>query len=162
MIKQAWGIAFWLIIVSSLTDLCDGYIARTFNKKTLLGAVLDPLADKFLVLSVYFTLAFVQSPLFSIPLWFVILVLLKEVILITGVLFLYLKKDFLEIKPTLLGKLTMVMQILFIVWLFACYFFHWLPVKTYYTALGALLLLVLSSLCQYVKIGFRYLHAYLN
>lgn len=162
MIKQRWGVAFWLIVVSSLTDLFDGYIARTFNQKTLLGAMLDPLADKLLVLSVYFTLAFVQSPLFSIPLWFVLLVLLKELILISGILFLYFKKDFLDIKPTLLGKITMVMQILFIIWLFACYFFHWLPVKTYYTALGALLVLVLSSLCQYGKIGFKYLHAYLN
>jgi cardiolipin synthase len=162
MIKHYWGIAFWLIVISAFTDLFDGYIARTFNQKTLLGAILDPLADKLLVLSVYFTLTFVQSPLFSIPLWFVILVLFKELILIGGVLFLYLKKDFLEIKPTLLGKLTMVMQILFIIWLFACYFFHWLPVKTYYTALGALLVLVLSSLCQYGRIGFRYLQAYLN
>ncbi len=162
MIKFHWGIAFWLIIVSAFTDILDGYIARNFNQQTLLGACLDPIADKLLVLSVYFTLAFVQSPLFSIPVWFVILVLLKELFLIGGVIFLYFKRPGLDIKPTILGKLTMLVQILFIIWLFACYFMHWLPVKTYYTALGAVLCLVLSSLYQYVTIGFRYLRAYLN
>jgi len=162
MVKHSWGVAFVLILISSITDLLDGYIARNFNQKTFLGACLDPIADKLLVLSIYITLVFVQSPLFSIPIWFVILVLLKEILLISGVVFLFFKKGFLDIKPTLLGKLTMVVQILFIIWLFACYFFHWLPVKTYYTVLGVVLCLVLSSLCQYARIGFRYLYAYLN
>lgn len=155
MINFYWGVAFWTIIIASLTDSADGYIARNFNQKTFLGACLDPIADKVLVLSVYITLAFVQSPLFSIPLWFVWLVLIKETVLIGGAAALYLKKGFLDVQPTLLGKLTMFVQVLFIVWLFACYFFHWLPVKTYYTMLGVVLVLVLSSLYQYMKMGVR-------
>lgn len=155
MINFHWGVAFWTIIIASLTDSADGYIARNFNQKTFLGACLDPIADKVLVLSVYITLAFVQSPLFSIPLWFVWLVLIKETVLIGGAAALYLKKGFLDVQPTLLGKLTMFVQVLFIVWLFACYFFHWLPVKTYYTMLGVVLVLVLSSLYQYMKMGVR-------
>jgi len=162
MLKSCWGLAFWLILFSALTDLLDGYIARKFNQKTFLGACLDPIADKLLILSVYFTLAFWQSPLFSIPVWFVVLVLLKELILIAGVIFLYLKQCNLDIKPTLLGKLTMLAQTLFIIWLFACYFMHWLPVKTYYTVLGAVLCLVLSSLYQYATIGLRCLRVYLD
>src|SRR3990167_3569236 len=117
MFKSHWGIAFWLIILSALTDVLDGYIARIFNQKTFLGACLDPIADKLLILSVYFTLAFRQSPLFSIPVWFVVLVLLKELVLIAGVVFLYFKQYQLAIKPTLLGKLTMLAQTLFIIWL---------------------------------------------
>ena len=172
MFKLYWGVAFWLIIFSALTDLLDGYIARRFNQKTFLGACLDPIADKLLILSVYFMLAFKQSPLFSIPLWFVILVLLKELLLIAGAIFLYIRQwqakhlganeQLIELQPTLLGKLTMLVQTLFIVWLFACYFMHWLPVKTYYTALGAVVCLVLSSLCEYATIGFRYLRFYLD
>lgn len=162
MLKQDWGMAFWLIVVSALTDLMDGYIARNFNQQTWLGAFLDPIADKLLVLSIYFTLAFVQSPLFAIPVWFVFLVLIKELILISGIVFLYVKSDKLDIAPTLLGKLTMLAQVLFIIWLFSCYFLHWLPIKTYYTALGAVLCLVLSSLYQYARIGISYLHTYLK
>lgn len=169
MHKLDWGLAFWLIVLSALTDLLDGYIARRFNQKTFLGACLDPIADKLLILSIYFMLAFKQSPLFGIPLWFVMLVLIKELVLIAGVIFLYMRQDrlnhlgtksvLIEPQPTLLGKLTMLVQTLFIVWLFACYFMHWLPVKTYYTALGAVICLVLSSLYQYATIGLRYLQS---
>lgn len=162
MLTLHWGIAFWLFIIGSFTDVADGYIARNFGQKTFLGACLDPIADKILVLSIYFTLAFVHSPLFSIPLWFVLLVLLKELMLIGGAVFLYLKQGFLDIKPTLLGKLTMAVQVLFIMWLFACYFFEWVPVKTYYTALGIVLIMVLSSLYQYIKIGLNKVRLYLN
>lgn len=159
MVKQRWGIAFILIIVSALTDLLDGYIARRFNQKTWLGAGLDPVADKILVLSIYFTLAFVTTPLFVLPAWFVWLVLGKELLLIGGAFYLIFRAGWLEVQPVWLGKLTMAVQMTFIVWLFACYFFHWLPVKSYYAALGLVIGLVLSSLWQYAKIGLKYFGA---
>ena len=89
MVAQQWGIAFFLFLIAASTDIVDGNLARFFNAKTFLGAVLDPIADKVLLLSVFFTLAFVQSPLFNIPLWFVFLVLLRELILISGSCFLF-------------------------------------------------------------------------
>ena len=64
MVTQHWGIAFFLILFASATDLLDGFLARNFDQKTFLGACLDPIADKILILSCYFTLAFWQSPLF--------------------------------------------------------------------------------------------------
>ncbi len=155
MFKHWWGIAFLLFIMAALSDAIDGYLARNFGQASVLGACLDPLADKLLILAIYFTLAFVQSPLFTIPLWFVLLVLFKELLQIVGALFLITKTGTLEIKPTLLGKLTMTVQVLFIVWLFACYFFHWLPVKTYDCMLGAVLILVLSTLLHYSYRGIK-------
>ena len=155
MLNSFWGVAFWTIIVASLTDVADGYIARNFNQQTFLGACLDPVADKVLVLSVYFTLAFAQSPLFTIPLWFVLLLLLKELVLIFGAIFIYTKKGGLEVRPSILGKLTMFVQVIFIFWLFACYFFEWVPVKTYYAMLGTVLVLVLSALYQYLMVGVK-------
>jgi len=153
MIMFHWGIACTLFCIATLTDILDGKLARWRNEKTFLGACLDPIADKFLVLACFFTLAFVQSPLFSIPLWFVLLVLLKELILICGATILYYQKGHVEIHPTLLGKTTTVVQMGFIIWLFACYFFSWIPVKTYYCMLGIVIVLVFSSLLQYVVIG---------
>ncbi len=82
MVMQHWGLAFCLFIVSSLTDMLDGTFARLLDQQTFLGACLDPIADKLLLLSVFTALAFVQSPLFSIPLWFVILVLIRELIIV--------------------------------------------------------------------------------
>lgn len=155
MVTGYWGVAFWLFIGAAITDVLDGNLARWRNEKTFLGACLDPLADKFLVLSVFFTLAFVQSPLFSIPLWFVLLVLLREVVLIVGALIVYNIKGHLEVEPTVLGKMTTAVQMSFIAWLFACYFFNWLPVKTYYTMLGVLIILVFASFVQYAQAGMR-------
>ena len=156
MFLYAWDWAFILFLIAAVSDLLDGNIARLFNEKTVIGACLDPLADKILIISCFAALAVVQSPLFSIPIWFVIVVLVKELILVIGVFLLYLKKGIFEITPTILGKTTTVVQIGFIIWLFACYFFGWVPIKTYYFMLSLLLVLVAAVLVQYVRIGIKY------
>jgi len=153
MATHYWGIAFFLFAIAAATDTIDGTIARWRHEQTFLGACLDPIADKILLVSCFFTLAFVQSPLFDIPLWFVILVLLKDLIIIVGSLIIYLVKGHLQVQPTILGKVTTFVQIWFIIWLFACYFFNWLPIKTYYTMLGIMLILVITTLLQYIIIG---------
>ncbi len=155
MVTGYWGAAFVLFVIAALTDLLDGNLARLLDEKTFLGACLDPVADKLLLLSCFFTLAFVQSPLFSIPLWFVLLVLCRELILISGIIILFLLDGHIQVRPTLFGKLTTVVQMGFIIWLFACYFFRWLPIKTYYTMLGVVILMVFLSLIQYIRIGLR-------
>ena len=157
MITHYWGIAFVLFMIASFTDLIDGNLARLRNEKTFLGAVLDPIADKLLLLSVFFTLAFVQSPLFAIPKWFVWLVLIKEMLQGFGFILVYLIKGHIEVQPRLLGKLTTMVQMVFIMWLFACYFFEWLPIKTYYSMLGILLFLIGASFLQYAHMGWTWL-----
>ncbi len=156
MVTHYWGAAFWLFLVAALSDMLDGGLARLRNEKTLLGACLDPIVDKLLILSVYITLAFIQSPLFSIPLTFVSLVLVKEIVQIIGVLTLFGIGRGIKVEPTLLGKVAMVVQVLFIVWLFACYFFNWLPFKTYQGMLFSVLAIILASLIQYCRLGIIY------
>jgi cardiolipin synthase len=153
MIYQAWHIAFTLFVTAAITDVLDGWFARWFNERTFLGAALDPLADKLLILAVFTTLAFVQSPLFAIPRWFVLIVLFKELLQIGGACLIYYRKGHLTIAPTRLGKATMLAQTLFISWLFSCYFFRWVPIKTYVAMLAGVLSLVLLSLIQYIRIG---------
>ncbi len=155
MVYEHWGAAFWLFVIAAATDAVDGALARLRNERTFLGACLDPIADKLLILSVFFTLAFVQSPLFSIPHWFVLFVLCKELLLVGGAVAIFAWQGHLEIRPTWLGKTTTLVQILFIVWLFACYFFAWVPIKTYYTMLAVVFVLVAASLMHYASIGFR-------
>ncbi len=156
MVSGYWGVAFLLFVFAALTDVIDGALARLCGQKTFLGACLDPIADKVLLLSCFATLAFIDTPLFTIPQWFVLFVLGKEVLQVGGAIVLYNMKGHLDVRPTLLGKLTMVAQVCFIIWLFACYFFHWMPIKTYYTMLSVLLILVFAALVQYVVIGMRY------
>lgn len=155
-----WGTACMLFVLASMTDFLDGNMARLLNEQTFLGACLDPIADKILLLPCFMTLAFIKTPLFSIPLWFVSIVLVRECIVVLGALGIYLFRGDVEIKPTLLSKLTTMMQMIFIIWLFACYFMQWHPQKTYVTMLGLLLVLVVSSLLQYVCIGINQLKGY--
>ena len=88
--QQQLSHAFWLIIIAALTDTVDGNLARWCGDQTVLGACLDPIADKIFLLSTFFTLAFVQSPLFAIPHWFVMLVLVKEIIILLGAALLFI------------------------------------------------------------------------
>lgn len=155
MISHQWGVAAALFIMAAVTDIIDGKLARMRNEITPLGASLDPVADKCLLLSTYFTLSFIESPLFIIPHWFVYMVLAKEFLQIGGVMGLFFLKKRPVIEATFLGKLTTVIQVAFIIWLFMCYFMHWLPVKTYYCALGFVLLLIGLSFIEYAKIGYR-------
>jgi cardiolipin synthase len=157
MLYGTWGKAFILFLVASMTDFLDGNMARLLNEQTFLGACLDPIADKILLLPCFMTLAFIKTPLFTIPLWFVAVVLVRELIVLFGALAIYIIKGDLVIKPTLLSKLTTMMQMIFIVWVFACYFMHWEPKKTYITMLSLLFVLVVSSLLQYIYIGFNQL-----
>lgn len=157
MLTHWWGTACALFIIACVTDMLDGNIARLRNEQTLLGACLDPIADKFLILATFFTLAFVQSPLFAIPKWFVMLVLIKELILIVGAILLYVRNGYIQVRPLLIGKLTTVVQMSFIGWLFACYFFQWVPKKTYYAMIWVLFMLVISSLIAYSRLGIRWL-----
>lgn len=159
MIMQAWHIAFTLFIVAGITDVLDGWLARLLNQRTFLGAALDPLADKILMIAVFATLSFAQSPLFTIPHWFVMLVLIKELIQIAGAIYIYIRKGHLAIAPTWLGKSLGLAQTVFVSWLFACYFFHWVPVKTYYAMLTAVTTLVILTFIDYLRIGFAQVRA---
>ena len=155
MIQGAWGWAFGLFLAAAVTDILDGYLARLLNQQTFLGACLDALADKILILAVFATLTFVDTPLFRIPGWFLWIVLGKELFQIMGAFIVYTVRGRIYVSPTRLGKVAMIVQTLFIVWLFACYFFGWLPVKTYAAALTIVVSIVLASLVRYVRIGWH-------
>lgn len=154
MCLHQWGLAFFFFMIATLTDFFDGNLARMWHQKTFLGACLDPIADKLLLVSFFFALVFIDTPLFSVPVWFVFLVLLKESILIFGATYILLSGRHLDVHPTLLGKCTTVVQMAFIIWLFTCYYFQWMPVKTYYTMLAVMLSMIFLSFLQYMRIGF--------
>ena len=158
MIVGWWGCAFSFFVFACATDVIDGLLARLLDAKTFLGACLDPVADKLLLISCFFTLACIKTPLFLIPRWFVLCVVNKEIIQIAGALFIYRARGHLDVQPTLLGKTTTFIQMIFIMWLFACYFFCWMPIKTYYTMLGVMILFIGASFVQYVRIGLRMLN----
>jgi cardiolipin synthase len=107
--QQEWLAAFVLFVAAGVTDAIDGWIARTFNQRTELGAYLDPLADKALLVSIYVTLA-LQG---IIPTWLAVLVVSRDVMIIGAVIVSWLVDRPVEIAPLMLSKANTVAQISF-------------------------------------------------
>lgn len=157
MYCRNWNWAFGFFVIGAITDLLDGYLARLFDIQTNLGRMLDPVADKIFLGSSFFSLSFISTPSFHIPFWFVYLLLFREFVLLFGCMLLFMLKTNFEVQPIMWGKLTTVFQILFIVWIFFCYFFNWIPLRTYNVSLVLLAIYSIFSLLQYIRVGFNYI-----
>ena len=94
-----------------ITDALDGLLARVLQQKTALGAFLDPMADKLLILSAFITLVVLHK----VPFWLLIIVVSRDAILTIGGLVIYFLKNDIKIEPSLLGKMTTVLQLAVVV-----------------------------------------------
>lgn len=106
MIYDYYGAALIVFLVACVSDAADGLIARLTRTQTELGAFLDPMADKLLVVSSFGTLAAMGK----LPVWLVIIVVSRDVILVMGSFILYLMGHKLQIRPSLIGKATTALQ----------------------------------------------------
>ncbi len=100
-------LVFWLFLAASLSDGVDGFIAKRFDRTTVLGSYLDPLADKALLVGVYVALGGEGY----IDLWLVILVVFRDLLIIGGALLLWLMTRTLTTKPLMISKVNTVAQI---------------------------------------------------
>jgi len=99
--------AFWLFVAAGLSDAVDGYIAKHFDQRSRLGALLDPLADKVLLMSMFVTLGLSER----LPAWLVILVVFRDVLIIGGYLLAATLSAPIETKPLAVSKLNTALQI---------------------------------------------------
>ena len=105
--------ALGIFLFAVISDIIDGYIARTRSQKTKAGAILDPLADKLLLISAFICL-YIMGPAFNsirFPLWLVVAVISRDVVLLLGGLLILQAKGDLTANPTLWGKASTFFQI---------------------------------------------------
>jgi cardiolipin synthase (CMP-forming) len=102
--------ALGLFFLAGVTDALDGFFARIRREKTQLGTILDPIADKALLVSTFVALS-VRGLL---PFWLVILVISRDLILVLGSVVIYMMTGHLKIAPTILGKLTTASQLIIV------------------------------------------------
>ena len=151
--NSAWG-AF-LFLIAALTDVIDGALARALKAESQLGAFLDPLADKVLLIGCYAGLAYSYFPFTLIPGWFLIVVTVQEFIMIAGALYLTVVKKEDNVQPTALGKLSSFGQLLFIGWLIVC---GWLQ-NVSMVLFSVLLMLTLTvRICTFIQYTARAFH----
>lgn len=102
-------VAFVLFLAAGISDAVDGFLAKRFGMATELGAYLDPLADKVLIVSIYVALGFSEA----VPRWLVILVVSRDLMIIGAVMLSWLVGKPVEVKPLLVSKLNTAAQIFF-------------------------------------------------
>ncbi len=140
--------AFVVLTLSGITDILDGYIARKFNFVTDFGKLMDPLADKLTQISILVSLCIKEI----VPVWMIIIIFLKELLMIGGASFLY-KKD-LVFSSKWWGKLATVIFYIAIACSLIIHYFKLnvnFDIYIYYIALFA----TLFSLVMYFKASFK-------
>jgi cardiolipin synthase len=102
-------IAFAVFIVAGVSDAVDGFLAKRFNMTSELGALLDPLADKALLVSIYIALGIWGA----IPRWIVILVVSRDIMIVSAVIVSWLFGKPVQMKPLMVSKLNTAAQVAF-------------------------------------------------
>lgn len=102
----------FIFSVAVISDAVDGFVARQFNQKTELGTMLDPIADKFLIISAMIWLSVSKSlpAHMRVPAWLPILVISRDIIIVVGSVVIHFLKGSVEIMPTIWGKITTFLQ----------------------------------------------------
>jgi len=100
-------LALILMAVAGVTDMLDGAIARYFNQRSTVGAYMDPLADKLLLISTIVTLYFIEQ----IPLYLFLAVVFRDLIIVVGAIAYEMITHKLEIQPSIASKITTFLQI---------------------------------------------------
>ena len=109
--KQQFTLSLIVFIIAGLTDALDGFIAKRFNAQTYLGSLLDPLADKGLLVSSYIMLSVMEL----VPFWLMVTVVFRDVIIVGGYLLMVLFFGSVKMQPLKISKLNTCAQISYIV-----------------------------------------------
>ncbi len=108
-----WAIAVFVIAAAS--DALDGWVVRRFNQRSALGVVLDPIADKGLLLTAIITLSLFPWTV-GLPLWFPVLVIARDVVILVGCGLLKFFTGDVEVRPSMLGKIATALQMTAVAW----------------------------------------------
>lgn len=110
LVVQDFTLALILFFVAGASDAVDGFLAKRFGWESRLGALLDPLADKFLLVTCYTVLAWNGL----LPMWLLLLVLTRDLLIVGGAVVYNFRIQRLEAHPTLISKLNTLLQILLV------------------------------------------------
>lgn len=150
---QRWKEACAVFVVAGISDAVDGWLAKTFNLRTELGAYLDPVADKALLISIYVAFAIEKV----LPATLAILVVARDLMIIGAVMISWLMRKPVEIRPLWISKLNTVAQIGFAALLLGAKAFQF-PLDTWFdVAAGVVAALTLGSLAAYLAAWARHM-----
>lgn len=150
-------VAIFVFLLAAASDGLDGYVARRYNQRSALGVILDPIADKGLLLSGIITLSIsnwstIGPEYGKFPAWFPVLVITRDTVILVGSGLLQILNGKVKVKPSWTGKIATVLQMVAIAWVMLQ--FHAMPLVYVVAAAG---LFTLVSGFIYVMEGIRQL-----
>jgi cardiolipin synthase len=148
-------IAFGLFLAAGVSDAIDGFLAKRFGMATELGAYLDPLADKAMIVSIYVALGIADA----IPRSLVILVVSRDIMIVSAVILSWLVHRPVRLKPHIVSKLNTVAQILLALLVLASLAFGFNADMAIAAAILGVALLTLLSVAFYVAEWVRHMNA---
>jgi len=141
--------------VATVSDAIDGYIARRYHQHSELGRILDPLADKLLLISGIVLLSLKNDPFLDrIPLWLTATILSRDVLLLIGLVIIHYTCGRINVRPVIIGKAATVLQMTCVLWALLKWDARWLLIW----AIGAAVFTGVSGMI-YVVEGVRQLSA---
>ncbi len=153
LLSNSLTAAFWVIVAAGISDGLDGYLAKQLDAVTRLGTYLDPLADKALLIAVFVCLAILGL----LPGWLVCLIVLRDMLIVGGVLLSRVTALSIMIEPTMISKLNTFMQIFLGMWVLGQVV---LGADVPYIAGSLILLVVLTTLASGMLYLFRWTAGY--
>lgn len=144
-----YKLAFYIFVVAGFTDGLDGWLARHFHWESKLGAMLDPLSDKLFVAASYITMGYLHQ----LPWWLVVIVLTRDIIIVSGVGIWEFFIGELDFTPTFFSKTNTVLQGVVIV--VALFQMAYMPVPIWFfdSMIGLITFTTLASLLDYFRLA---------
>src|SRR5437016_7222134 len=151
--------AIAILLIAAVSDGLDGYIARRYKQRSALGAILDPIADKGLLLSGIITLSIsnwseIDPNYGKFPAWFPVLVITRDIVILVGAAVLQVLVGHVRVKPHMTGKIATVLQMVAIGWVML----QLRIIPLFYIVIAAGLFTLISGII-YVMDGVRQLQA---
>jgi len=146
LLNEAWVQALTLIFIAGISDALDGFLARTFYWQSELGSILDPIADKLLLVIIFITLAYRDV----IPNWLAFLVIARDVLILGGAISYQWLTENLKIEPLLSSKINTALQIVFVLALMYHLAISPLPQTFMFSLQALVVIMVMYSGFKYV------------
>ena len=156
LVYQRFGLALFVFVVAGVTDGLDGLLARNLKQGSELGRILDPIADKLMLVTAFIALSqpnLLPHPLprhFPIPFWVTATVISRDIFIIVGAAAINIVTGFRGFRPSLLGKASTVVQICAIILVLVAVYIRWVSGYILPTVYATVFILAIASGIHYV------------
>ncbi|MDX2319390.1 MAG: CDP-alcohol phosphatidyltransferase family protein [Moritella sp.] len=148
ILDENYSAVLWIALIAGISDAVDGWLARKLNIESRYGSIVDPLSDKVMLISSYLAFAVVGL----VPWWVAVIIVARDAVIVSGALVYYGLFGRYEVAPSIWGKTSTTVQIVFALMLLTQQVYPVLPTLSFQIGLWLLIFMTIVSGCHYVYI----------